>query len=258
MLSEVLSVVADFCPHIVYHERFSEVVFVVRVGHGLEVEGHSGAGLNIAELVASLGSVAVSVKEFGKVCSVLREVRVVSALLPFLIVINNVVGCRGEQFVQSLVLKDGIENINFINSGFHTLVTDASSGGEGEETEMDFPDKSLSGHQKAESSVSDKGTGPCIVAAAKTSADLVDVVGSTHTPFPVVVSEEEVGVLELSGVTVCLGSFSSIRSMDVSSRGKVNVVLSLRRLVSKVIETSLCVFPESTGLGANHGALLCT
>lgn len=37
VFGEVFSVVADFSPHVVDHEGFGEVVFVVRERHGLEV-----------------------------------------------------------------------------------------------------------------------------------------------------------------------------------------------------------------------------
>ncbi len=42
LLSEHISIVRDLGPHVVDQEWFSECVFVVRVGHGLEVESHHG------------------------------------------------------------------------------------------------------------------------------------------------------------------------------------------------------------------------
>ncbi len=56
---EHLAVVGDGSKHVVDQEWLSEVVLVVRVGHGFEVQGHGGSALNIAEFVHTSGGAAV-------------------------------------------------------------------------------------------------------------------------------------------------------------------------------------------------------
>jgi len=43
LLGEDLAVVGDLSPHVIDQVWLSEVVFVVGVGHGFEVEGHGSA-----------------------------------------------------------------------------------------------------------------------------------------------------------------------------------------------------------------------
>ena len=124
-LGEDLTVVRDLSVHIVKEEWLSEVVFVVREWHGLEVKGHGGSTVDIAELVHAGGGVAISVEESSSLGSVLWEVSVGSALIPLLIEINNVVGLWAEELSQLLVSEDGIENVDLINSWLGTLVSNS-------------------------------------------------------------------------------------------------------------------------------------
>ena len=112
---EVFSIVANFGPHIVDKEWLAEVEFVVRVGHGLEVEGHHRARLNIAEFVATDGCVHVGVEEFGEGLTILGEQRIVEALLPLLIEVNHVVRLYVKQTAQLFVFEDLIENPDLVN-----------------------------------------------------------------------------------------------------------------------------------------------
>jgi len=117
MLDGVLAIVVDFSPQVVDHEWFCEVVLIIGEGHGLEVESHHGTAFNIAELVLACGGVGVCVEELGSGGPVLGEVWVLSALVPLLVEVEDVVGLRSEQLVQLLVLEDSVENPDFINSG---------------------------------------------------------------------------------------------------------------------------------------------
>jgi len=72
---------------------------------------------------------------------------------------------------------------------------------------------------------------------------LVKVVSGSHSPFPVVVSENVVAEVELGGVTVGLSGF---RTVSVNSGRVVEVVsiLTLAGFVTKVIEASSSVTAE--------------
>ena len=213
VLGGVLAVVGNLSPHVVHKEWLSEVVFVVRVGHRLEVEGHGGAGLNVADLVAAGSGVAVSVEELCNVLAVLGEERVGSVGLPLLVEVHHVVGLRGEKTTKLLVGEKLIENVDLINLGLGTLISDAGSSDEGGGDEVDFPERSVREHHEGEASVGNKRLGPHVVAAVKTAADLVKVVTSTHAPFPVV-SVDHVGhVLELAWVSLSLVLLCEKRSI---------------------------------------------
>ena len=166
------------------------------------MEGHHGSRFDIAKLVGASGGVSVSVKEFGQVGSVLREVRVVEALIPLLVVVNNVVGLLVEQLAQSLVLEDGVKYPDFIDGRLSTLVSDSSSSGQTEEGKVDLPEKGLVGHHEGETGPSDEGTSPSVVGSVESLRDLVKIVSSAHSPFPVVVLEDVVAVLELRWVSL--------------------------------------------------------
>lgn len=94
------------------------------------MKSHHGTGFDIAELVAAGGSVAVSVEELGNGGAVLGEVWVLAALIPLLIVIEDVIGGGSEKLVKLLVLEDLIEDPDLIDGGLSTLVSDAGSGNE--------------------------------------------------------------------------------------------------------------------------------
>jgi len=123
VLGEVLAVVRDLSPHIVYHEGLGEVVLIVGVGHRLEVKSHHSSAFDIAKLELASRSVHVNIKELGDGGSVLWEVGVTEAFLPFLVVINHVVGLRRKQLVELFVFENLIESPDFVNRGFSTLVS---------------------------------------------------------------------------------------------------------------------------------------
>ncbi len=204
MLNCVLAVVSDLSPHVVDEEGLGEVVFIVGERHGLEVEGHHGTRFDVAELVATGRGVAISVEVLGNGGAVLGEVRVLATGIPLLIVVNNVVGGRGEKLVELLVLEDLVKNPNLVNGGLSTLVSDSSESGHCEEGKVKLPDEGLVEHQEGESSVSNQGAGPAVIDSVKARVDLVEVVSGTHSPLPEVILEDVVAVGEL--VRVALSS----------------------------------------------------
>jgi len=205
VLREVLSLVGNLSPHVVDEEWLREVVFVVGVGHRLEVEGHGGAALDITDLVAASRRVAVSIEELGDVLAVLGEKRVGTAFLPLLVVVDHVVGLGSEQSAQLIVSKELVENVNLINSGLSTLVSDASGGDTGGGDEMNFPQGGVGEHHEGESHVGNEGTGPHVVGAVKAGTNLVKVVAGAHSPFPVVVADHVAHELELGWVSLSFG-----------------------------------------------------
>jgi len=146
MFDHVLSVVVDFSPEIVDHEGLSEVVFIVGERHGFEMECHGCSTLEISELVFASSGVAIGVKELSHGSSVFREVWVFSSVVPFLIVVDNVISLWGEELVDLFVLEDGVQDPNFIDRGFSTSVSNSCSSYECEESEVDFPDECLVEH----------------------------------------------------------------------------------------------------------------
>jgi len=125
VLYEVFSVVSDLSPHVVDEEGLGEIVFIVGEWHGLEVKSHHSASFNITELVAASGGAAVSVEELSNWSAVLGEIWVLAALIPLLIIVKNVVGSGSEKLIELLILEDLIEDPDFIDSGFSTLISDA-------------------------------------------------------------------------------------------------------------------------------------
>lgn len=245
VFGEVFSVLADFGPHVVDEEGLGEVVLVVGEGHGLEVESHGGSALEISEFVHTGGGVHVGVEELGHVSSVLGEVGVIESLIPGLVEVDNVVRAGAEVLSQFLVGEDGIEDVNFIDGGFSSLISNSGSEGKGASSEVNFPDQSLRSHHESEGRVTEEASGPSVVGSTEVLADLVDVVRSSHSPFEVVVSEDVVGVGEGGGIVVGLSGFSSI-SIDVVSLVHINTVGSLRWGLSHVIVVGVSIASEVT------------
>jgi len=129
--------------HIVYHEWFSEVEFVVREWHCLEVKCHCGTALNISKLIASGSCVAISIEELRHVRPVFREVRVIEAFFPLLIVVHDVVSLWSKQFSDLFVLENLIKYPDLVNCWLSTLVSNTRSSHQGKEGEMQFPEWSL-------------------------------------------------------------------------------------------------------------------
>ena len=204
VLNGVLTVVSDLSPQVVDEEGLGEVVFIVGERHGLEVEGHQGAGLNIAKLEAPGGGVCVGVEELGNGGAVLGEVSAIAALIPLLIIVEDVVGGGGEELVELLVLEDLIENPDLIDGRLGTLISDAGSGNEREEDKVDLPDQGLVEHQESKAGIGEERAGPTVVHSVEARADLIEVVNSASSPLPEVVSEEVVAELILLGISLGL------------------------------------------------------
>jgi hypothetical protein len=127
------------------------------------VQCHCSSTFYISELVEASCGIAVSVEELGYWCSVLREEGVVSALIPLLVIVDDMVSLRGEEFVQSLVLEDLIQDPDLVNGGFSASVSDSGKSSHCEEGEMNLPDESLVEHEEAEGGVCDETSGPAII-----------------------------------------------------------------------------------------------
>ena len=156
VLSEVFTIVGDLSPHIIDKEWLSEVVFVVRVGHGLEVKSHGSAALDITDLEATSCRVRVDVEEASNLLTVLREEWVIQALLPLLVEVHDMVGLRAEQSAKSLIGKKLVKDIDFVNSGLSTLVSYAGSSDKSSGNEMNLPQRSMGKHHEAEAAISEQ------------------------------------------------------------------------------------------------------
>ena len=235
VLNGVLSVVSDLGPHVVDEERLSEVVFIVREGHGFEVKGHHGSGFDVAELVLTGRGVAINVEELGHGGAVLGEVNVLPAGIPFLVVVNHMVGLRSEKLVKLLILENLIEDPHFVDGGLSALVSDASDGGECEEEEVDLPDEGLIEHQEGKTSVGNHGAGPAVVGSVQARVDLVKIVSSAHSPLPNVVLEDVVAVGKLVWVALGLVGLGSVCAMNVGPVVDIHVVDALGGAETQVI-----------------------
>ena len=205
VLSEVLTVVRDLSPHVVYEEGLGEEIFVVGVGHCLEVKGHGSTALDITDLEAAGGRVAVNIEELGHLLTVLREEGVAKVGFPLLIEVHNVVGLWAEEATDLLVGEHGVKNVNLIDGRLSTLISDAGGSEHGGGKEVDFPERSMREHHEGEASVGNEGTGPHVVGAVEAGADLVEIVASTHAPFPVVGAEHVGHVGEFGWVALSFG-----------------------------------------------------
>lgn len=256
VLNEVLSIVGNLGPHIVDEEGLSEVVFIVREWHRLEVKGHQGSALHIADLVAAGSGVGVHVEELGRGSLVLGEIWAVTALVPFLIVVNNMVSLGGEKLSELLVLENSVEDLNLVNGGLSALISDASESGQGEEAEVDLPNECLVEHKESEAGIPDEGAGPSIVGAVESRVDLIQVVSSAHPPFPEVVLEDVVGVVELAWVALSLGGLDAVGSVDGGPVVHVLVIETLGGSEAEVVVPGGGGLSEASHWGSNETSRL--
>ena len=213
VLREELTVVRNFRPHVVDEEGLGEVIFVIRVRHRLEVQGHGCATLDIPNFVGACGRVAVAVEELGDVLAVLGEERVVTAGLPLLIVVHHVVGLWAEETAELLVLEDAVKDVNLVDGGLSSLVPDPGTSDEDGVEEVNFPQPGVGEHQEGEATVSHEGAGIHVVVALHASAGLVDVVTSAKAPFPVVRVDHVGHVVELRWVSLSFDLFGQTNSL---------------------------------------------
>lgn len=89
-------IMSNFSYHVIDIEWFTQVVFVVSIGHGSEMNSHHRSTLNIPKLVEPCCCVAISVEELGKSRFIFREIRVVEPFVIFLMIINDVPCLWGE------------------------------------------------------------------------------------------------------------------------------------------------------------------
>ena len=234
-LREHLSVVADVCVHIVDQEWLREVVLVIGERHRLEAQCHSGSRLNITELIQTCGRVRVSVEKLSGSCLILWEVRVRSALIPLLVVIDNVVGCWGEELVELVVREDGVKNVDLVNCWLSALISDSSKQGQSSNEEVELPDQSLGGHAPAECRIAQQSSSPPVIGSVESACNLVQIISSPHSPLPVVVLEDVVAVVELLWVTLCLLRLETMSTSDIRLVVEVVAVKSLGWLKSLVV-----------------------
>ena len=202
-LGEDVALVGDLGHHVVDEEGLREVVLIVRVGHGLELDGHGGAGLDVADLVHARGRIAVRVEEFGHGRLVLREF-LVAAVVELLVVVDHVVGLGREELTNLLVLEDGVQDQDLVHGWLGALVSDPSQRGQREEGEVDFPDEGLGDHDEAESTVCDQAPSPAVIRSVESRARLPQVVACAHHPLVLYVLEDIVAVFEVGRVAVSL------------------------------------------------------
>ena len=174
---------------------------------------HCGTALNITELVAARGSVAINIEELGNILSVLGEERVVASLFPLLVVVHDVVGFRSEKTAEPFVGKDRIKHEDFIDGWLSTSISDTGSSDQSGGDKVNFPEGSMGEHHEGKATIGDQSLGPHVIRAMKTRSNLVEVVSSTDTPFPVVRVHHVGHVSELRRISL---SFSLQPSLKVS------------------------------------------
>ena len=269
MLSPYFTIVWNMCLQVIDQEWLSETIFVVSIWHSSEIKSHCCSRFNITELVHTSCCVCIGVEELGSSGIKLWEEWVFSSWIPFLIVIDDVVSSWCEKFAQTFMCKNGIKNINFIDSWFGTFVSDSSKKSHSWSGEMQFPDGSLRCHQETESSISTKSSGPSVVWSVESVGNLIKIISKSHSILPVVILEKVVAILESIWITVSLSCFKSISTSNASLKVKVISVKGTAWLESLIVpswvgclsETSftwlfsfnLC--SEASSLNANHGSV---
>lgn len=211
------------------------------------MKSHGCSTFEVSKFVVSGSGVTVFVEELGYWCSVLGEVCVTAVGFPFLIVIDNVIGLRWEEFTELFILENLIENVNFINSRFGTLVSNTGQQAHGEEAKVNFPDESLTSHHETESAPCSQSATPSIVGSMKSMSNLVKVISSTHSPFPVIVSEHVIAERMWGRISVGLTRFSH-GSDDIWVLTNINVVSTMRWSESQIVMSGCHVFAESSWL----------
>ena len=154
VLSEYFTIVSNMSLEVIDKEWLGEIILVVCIWHSFKVQSHWSSWFNISDFVWSSGGVGISVEEFSGNVFVFWEKWILSSFIPFLIVINNVIGFWSEETIQFLICKNGIKNIDLINGWLCTFISNSSSEGKSSNKEMDFPDESLRSHQETEGGVS--------------------------------------------------------------------------------------------------------
>ena len=127
------------------------------------MQSHCSSSLHISNFISASSGVGVSIEELSSGSSVLWEVRVLSASIEFLVVVNHMVSLWGEELVQFLVLKYLIQNPHFVDCWLSSLVSDSGKSHQTEEGEVHFPNQSLVEHEEREGSVGKEGPCPAII-----------------------------------------------------------------------------------------------
>ena len=148
VLCEYFTIVSNLSLEVIDKEWLSEIILVVCIWHRFEVKGHWSTWFNISDFIASSSGVGISVEEFSSNVIVFWEKWIFSSFIPFLIIIDNMIGFWSEKTIQFLISKNSIKNIDLINGWLGTFISNSSSEGKSSNKEMDFPNESLRGHQE--------------------------------------------------------------------------------------------------------------
>ena len=146
LLCANLTIMRYLSPHIIDQEWLCEVVFVVRVWHSLEVQGHSGSWFYITKFVATCSGVHVWVEESSGILSILGEKWIVKTLIELLIIVNDMVSLWCKEFTDGVIGEDSVKNKDLINRWLLPLISDTSCSNHGEESTMNFPDECIWHH----------------------------------------------------------------------------------------------------------------
>jgi len=144
--------------------------------------------------------------------------------------------------------------VHLIDGGFSSLVSNARQNGESAGSKMKLPDKGLACHQEREGGVANESTGPSVVRAVKVLSHHVEVISTTHAPFPVVVPEKMANrVVEFARITFSLRGLRSIDAVNVCGIGDVKMVDALTRSEAEIIVAGGSIFTE---MSHRHGKKL--
>ena len=114
-----------------------------------------------------------------------------------MIVVDDVISLWREELTKFLVSEHLIQDINFIDSRLSSLISNSGKQCASAGKEVDFPDKSLRGHEERETTVAGERSSPAIVRPVESASNLVQIVSSSHSPLPVVIFKDIIRVVEL-------------------------------------------------------------
>jgi len=112
-----------------------------------------------------------------------------------------VVSFGAEKTAELLVGEESIENVNLIDRGLSTLISDTGSSNHSGSNEMNFPERSMSEHHEGEACICNQRACMHVVGAVNTGANLVKHITSAHAPFPVIGVDHVSHIVELGWVT---------------------------------------------------------
>ena len=106
---------------------------------------------------------------------------------------------------------------------------------------MNFPDEGLWSHEESKGSITGEETGPSIVRSVESGSDLVKIVTSSHSIFPVVVLENVAAKCELSWISLGLFCLESTSTSESGIVLKEISIVSLGWVEPLVVEVGVSV-----------------